>query len=38
MNKNIIGHLLAFFTVFVWSTTFVSSKIILQYMTPHSLL
>lgn len=34
MNKNIIGHLLAFFTVFVWSTTFVSSKIILQYMTP----
>ena len=37
MNKNIIGHLLAFFTVFVWSTTFVSSKIILQYMTPAQL-
>ena len=37
MNKNIICHLLAFFTVFVWSTTFVSSKIILQYMTPAQL-
>ena len=37
MNKNVIGHLLAFFTVFVWSTTFVSSKIILQYMTPAQL-
>ncbi len=37
MNKNITGHLLAFFTVFVWSTTFVSSKIVLQYMTPAQL-
>lgn len=36
MNKK--GHLFALFTLIVWGTTYVASKIILKYMTPVELL
>ena len=33
-QKNIAGHLTALFTVMIWGTTFISSKILLQDFTP----
>ncbi len=40
MNRKdeITGHLLAFFTVFVWGTTFISTKILLRAFTPIEIL
>ncbi len=37
-NSKVLGHLLAVFTIFVWGTTFVSSKILLRVFTPVELL
>lgn len=37
-NINIKGHILAFFTIFVWATTFVSTKILLVRLTPIQIL
>lgn len=36
MNKNqsMLGHILALFTVFVWGTTFVSTKVLLEDFSP----
>ena len=31
------GHLLAFFTVLIWGTTFVSTKVLLQSFTPYEI-
>lgn len=38
MNKKLLGHLLALFSCCVWGTTFICSKILLQHMTPVTLL
>ena len=37
-KKEITGHLLAFFTVFIWGTTFISTKILLRAFTPIEIL
>lgn len=33
-NQQILGHILALFTVFIWGTTFVSTKVLLEEFTP----
>lgn len=38
MNKNVLGHLLSLFTVLLWGTTFVSTKILLIDFTPLEIL
>lgn len=38
MNKNIIGHLLAVFTIFLWGMTFISTKVLLTDFTPLEIL
>lgn len=37
-NKNTIGHLTAFFTVFIWGTTFISTKVLLSAFNPLEIL
>jgi Permeases of the drug/metabolite transporter (DMT) superfamily len=37
-NNLLLGHILCFITVFVWGTTFISSKILLAYFQPIELL
>ena len=37
-NEKRIGHLCALFTVFVWGITFISSKVLLEYLTPVEIL
>ncbi|MFA6848972.1 MAG: DMT family transporter [Selenomonadaceae bacterium] len=37
-NKMLTGHLTAAFTVFVWGTTFISTKILLQALSPIEIL
>ncbi len=37
-NKNIKGHLLTLFTVLIWGTTFISTKILLEYFAPVEIL
>ncbi|NOU77791.1 EamA family transporter [Paenibacillus sp. LMG 31459] len=37
-NKEIQGHLLAFITIFIWGTTFISTKILLDVLTPIEIL
>ncbi|WP_087064393.1 DMT family transporter [Intestinibacillus massiliensis] len=37
-NKPSLGHLLAFFTVLVWGTTFISTKILLRSFSPVEIL
>lgn len=37
-NKSITGHLSVLFTVIVWGTTFISTKILLAYMEPVEIL
>mgnify|MGYP007026761596 CR=1 FL=1 len=34
MNKWMYGHLSAFMTIFIWGTTFISTKILLTSLTP----
>lgn len=38
MNKLFLGHFCAIFTVFIWAITFVSSKVLLEELTPVELL
>ncbi|MGM9570898.1 MAG: DMT family transporter [bacterium] len=38
MFSNRLGHLLALFTIFVWGTTFISTKMLLHYLTPIEIL
>lgn len=38
MNKLLLGHFCAIFTVFIWGITFVSSKVLLEDLTPIELL
>ena len=38
MNNVFQGHLLAFICTFIWSTTFVSTKILLEVFTPLEIL
>lgn len=33
-KQQIVGHLIALFTVFIWGTTFVSTKVLLEEFTP----
>ena len=33
-NKKAFGHVLAIFTIFIWGTTFISTKILLQAFQP----
>lgn len=37
-NKNTVGHLYALFTVFVWGTTFISTKVLLNGFKPLEIL
>lgn len=37
-NRNITGHLLTLFTVIVWGTTFISTKVLLEYFAPVEIL
>lgn len=37
-HKNTIGHLTAFFTVFIWGTTFISTKVLLVDFQPVEIL
>lgn len=37
-NKNITGHLIAIFTMIVWGTTFISTKILLRNFSPIEIL
>lgn len=38
MEKRILAHLAAFGTIFVWGMTFVSTKVLLDYLTPLDIL
>lgn len=38
MNKEFTGHLLAFITIFIWGTTFISTKILLKVLSPIEIL
>jgi len=38
MDKNLKGHILAFITIFIWGTTFISTKILLKTFTPIEIL
>lgn len=38
MQTQTRGHLLAFFTIFIWGTTYISSKVLLQTFTPTAIL
>ena len=37
-NRNIFGHLIAFFTIIIWATTFISTKILLTGFSPVEIL
>lgn len=37
-KKEITGHLLAFITIFIWGTTFISTKILLKVISPIEIL
>lgn len=37
-DSKLLGHLMALFTVFIWGITFVSSKLLLEYFTPLSIM
>jgi drug/metabolite transporter (DMT)-like permease len=37
-NKTVIGHLLALVTIFIWGTTYISTKILLTELTPVEIL
>ena len=37
-NRNIMGHLLAIFTIFIWGITFISTKILLTKFSPEEIL
>ena len=37
-DRKIFGHLIAFFTVFIWATTFISTKILLRDFSPVEIL
>lgn len=37
-NKKVIGHLLATFTIFIWGTTFIATKLLLVDFTPLEIL
>jgi signal transduction histidine kinase len=37
-NKNILAHLLAIITIFIWGTTFISTKILLTILSPVEIL
>lgn len=37
-NKRIIGHLMALFTIFIWGTTFISTKVLLVDFQPVEIL
>ncbi len=37
-NNSATGHLAAFVTIFVWGTTFISTKILLETFTPVEIL
>ena len=38
MDKKVLAHIAAIFTVLVWSITFVSTKVLLQYLSPFEIL
>lgn len=37
-NKSVRGHVAAFVTIFIWGTTFISTKVLLQVFTPIEIL
>ena len=37
-NKSIAGHLSVLFTVIIWATTFISTKVLLSYLKPSEIL
>lgn len=36
--KDYIGHIAAFITIFIWGTTFISTKVLLDVFTPLEIL
>ena len=38
MNNKLLGHTMAFATIFIWGTTFVSTKVLLDFITPLEIL
>ncbi len=38
MNKNLLAHILAAFTILIWSATFICTKVLLDYLNPFSIL
>lgn len=34
LHKTTLGHLVALFTIFIWGTTFISTKLLLEHFTP----
>jgi drug/metabolite transporter (DMT)-like permease len=38
MNKQLVAHTMALFTIFVWGTTFIATKILLEIFTPIEIL
>ncbi len=37
-NKELLGHLVVIFTIIIWATTFISTKILLDYFAPIEIL
>jgi len=37
-NKNTVGHIVSFFTIIIWGTTFISTKFLLKDFTPIEIL
>lgn len=37
-NKNIVGHVIAFFTILIWGTTYISTKVLLRDFLPIEIL
>ena len=38
MEKRVLGHIAALITMFVWGATFVSTKVLLDYLSPFEIL
>jgi drug/metabolite transporter (DMT)-like permease len=38
LNNRVLGHFIAFITIFIWSLTFVQTKVLLEYLSPIEIL
>ena len=37
-NKEVLGHVAVLLTILIWGTTFISTKVLLQFFTPVEIL